>query len=410
MRQTACTVFDCSNPDAPRPVAGFALDANGDGRLGYGKHYVAHPDALSLDPVHLPLQTDLHTVRRRRDGSFGVLSDAGPNAWGVRLTASINRQYGRPQPETPVDWFIHCWHFGSGCLGFSEHHSVLPVPGNRPEPLSRLDERQTHAIEALTGDPDSELDEEALRLFFPGASLGGVRPKTVVLHEGREAIVKFSRLDDRFDVPTVEYATLRLAHQAGIDVPHFELVTLGSRSLLLLTRFDRTDDGRRLHYLSANSLIDIDQVDPGLLRSRYSYAGIAEALRPLDDYAVQDAHALYRRMVFNILIGNVDDHMRNHALLRDTRGRYRLSPAFDLLPHLDAAYLPQSIGVGDHGAASTTINALSQSRRFLLTPVEARTIIEEVRSCVAGWRTLFAECGVSRTDLQLLGTCIDAGR
>ncbi|MBW9331953.1 HipA domain-containing protein [Herbaspirillum sp. RU 5E] len=410
MRQTACTVFDCSNPDAPRPVAGFALDTNGDGKLGYGKHYVTRPDAFALDPVHLPLQTDLHAVRRRRDGSFGVLSDAGPNAWGVRLTSSINRQYGRPQPETPVDWFVHCWQFGSGCLGFSEHHSVLPIPGNPPEPLSRLDERQAQAIEALTADADSELDEEALRLFFPGASLGGVRPKTVVLHEGRETIAKFSRLDDRFDVPTVEYATLRLAHLAGIDVPDFELVMLGSRSLLLLARFDRTDDGRRLHYLSANSLIDIDEVGAEHYRTRYSYAGIAEALRPLDDHAAQDAPELFRRMVFNIFIGNVDDHMRNHALLRDASGRYRLSPAFDLLPHLDAAYLPQSIGVGAHGAASTTANALSQCHRFLLKPPEAQKIIEEVRATVAGWRSLFAQCGVSRTDLHLLESCIDPGR
>jgi serine/threonine-protein kinase HipA len=115
-------------------------------------------------------------------------------------------------------------------------------------------------------------------------------------------------------------------------------------------------------------------------------------------------------MVFNIFIGNVDDHMRNHALLRDASGRYRLSPAFDLLPHLDAAYLPQSIGVGADGAASTTANALSQCHRFLLKPPEAQKIIEEVRATVAGWRSLFAQCGVSRTDLHLLESCIDPGR
>lgn len=405
MRQTSCTVFDCRQPDTPRPVASFALDAEGHGLLGYGKRYVLQADAFALDPVHLPLGVLPQAVRRRRDGSFGVLSDAGPNAWGVRLTSSINRKYGREQPVTPVDWFVHCWQFGSGCLGFSAHHSIAPQSTAVPQPLASLDARQAHAIEALSGDPDADFDDEAARLFFPGASLGGVRPKTVVMHEGQETIAKFSRLDDRFDVPAVEYATLRLAHACGIEVPDFELVTLGRHSVLLVARFDRTPAGRRLHYLSANSLIDIDQVEPELYRSRYSYAGIAEALRPLDDQVQADSHALFRRMVFNILVGNVDDHMRNHALLMGDDGRYRLSPAFDLLPHLDAAYLPQSIGVGADGAASTLSNALSQCRRFLLKQSEASQIIDEVRSVLSGWQQVFAESGVTRTDIRMLRSC-----
>ncbi len=405
MHQTACTVFDCSDPAAPRPVAGFALDADGNGLLGYGKRYVLQEDAFALDPLHLPLDIAPQAVRRRRDGSFGVLSDAGPNTWGVRLTSSINRKFGRAQPVTPVDWFVHCWQFGSGCLGFSPHHSIPPQAGPGPQPLSRLDARQALAIETLTGDADADLDEEAARLFFPGASLGGVRPKTVVLHEGREYIAKFSRLDDRFDVPSVEYATLRLAHAAGIDVPDFELVTLGRHSVLLVARFDRTEDGQRIHYLSANSLIDIDQVEPEHYRSRYSYAGIAEALRPLDDQAQADSHALFRRMVFNILVGNVDDHMRNHALLMGQDGRYHLSPAFDLLPHLDAAYLPQSIGVGSDGAASTLSNAMSQCRRFLLREGEARQIIDQVRAALSTWEQVFAESGVTRTGIRMLRPC-----
>lgn len=402
---TSCAIFDCSRPTQPRPVASFALDEAGDGHLGYGRHYVNDRDAFALDPVHLPLISDRQLVRRRRDGSFGVLSDAGPNAWGVRLTSSINRKHNLPQPATPVEWFIKSWHFGSGCLGFSAHHTITPQQGVVAAPLADLQARQVRAIEALSTDADAPLDEEAIRLFFPGGSLGGVRPKTVVMHEGMEYIAKFSRLDDRFDVPAAEYATLRLAHAAGIDLPDFELVTIGGRSVLLVARFDRAADGGRIHYLSANTLLDIDQVSADQYRTSYSYAGIAEALRPLDAQVQADSHELFRRMVLNILVGNVDDHLRNHALLRQADGRYRLSPAFDIVPHLDAAVLPQSIGVGADGAASTLENALSQCGRFLLRDVEARAIIEQVRSAVSPWRKVFRESGVTATDIQTLSSC-----
>jgi serine/threonine-protein kinase HipA len=405
MRQTTCAVFDCSDPGSPRPMASFGLDDAGDGLLGYGKRYIGEPGAFALDPVHLPMGDDLLPVRRRRDGSYGVLSDAGPNAWGVKLTSSINRKHGLPQPVTPVDWFIKSWHFGSGCLGFSQHHSVMPEPSIAAEPLSRLAERQVKAIEALSGDADAELDDEAIRLFFPGGSLGGVRPKTVVMHEGIEHIAKFSRPDDKFDVPAAEYATLRLAHAAGVNVTGFELVTVGSCSVLLVARFDRTESGGRIHYLSANTLIDIDAVDPVQYRAGYSYAGIAEALRPIDDHARDDGQELFRRMVLNILVGNVDDHMRNHALIMQAGGRYRLSPAFDIVPHLESYHMPQSIGVGADGAAGTMKNALSQCRRFLLLEKEARSIIDEVRTQVARWREVFTEAGVSKRDMQILGNC-----
>ena len=405
MQQTSCAIFDCSDPSSPRPVASFGLDGAGDGHLGYGKFYIDELGAFALDPYHLPLTGAVQRVRRRRDGSFGVLSDAGPNAWGVKLTSSINRKLGLSQPVTPVDWFIASWHFGSGCLGFSPHHSVMPGKGIAAQALSKLNARIVKAIEALSADPDTELDEEAIRLVFPGSSLGGVRPKTVVMHDGMEHIAKFSRLDDKFDVPVAEYATLRLAHAAAVTVPDFELVSIEDRSVLLVARFDRTDTGGRIHYLSANTLIDIDEVTPEQYRSRYSYAGIAEALRSIDDHAQADSHQLYRRMVFNILVGNVDDHMRNHALLMEQGGRYRLSPAFDIVPHLDAPVLPQSIGVGADGAASTMKNALSQCGRFLLKDSEARDLIAQVKTAVSQWRKVFREAGASKTDIQTLSSC-----
>jgi serine/threonine-protein kinase HipA len=114
-------------------------------------------------------------------------------------------------------------------------------------------------------------------------------------------------------------------------------------------------------------------------------------------------------MIFNILIGNVDDHLRNHGfLMTDAPGQYRLSPAFDLLPHLDSSYMPQSIGVGALGAASTLTNALTQCERFFLEKSGAKQIISEVRDAVANWRAVFLDSGVSRTDIHQLAACFSA--
>lgn len=408
MNLNQCTVFDCSIPNNPVPIAAFALDSSGNGFLGYGMRYIERPDAFPLDPVNLPLSGTELFIPRHQDGSYGVLSDAGPNAWGIRLTSSICKKINAPQPVTPIDWLLLSWHYGSGCIGFSASKDVEPNPGVQPEPLERLNGRLLSVIENLSQKIDTDIDEEAVRLFAPGASLGGVRPKTVVMHEGIEHIAKFSRLDDAFNVPAAEYAAMRLAHQAGINVPAFELCHIAGRDVLLIERFDRDERGHRLHYISAKSLINIDQVSPEQYKTKFSYAGIAETMRLINDHAVKDSQELFRRMVLNILVGNVDDHMRNHAMVMKEPGKFVLSPAFDIVPHLQAMSFPQSIGVGAYGAASTMKNAISQCGRFFLSPAEAKNIIDEVREVTSHWRSVLRESGMSDTDIRILSTSFSA--
>jgi serine/threonine-protein kinase HipA len=222
-----------------------------------------------------------------------------------------------------------------------------------------------------------------------------------------EHIAKFSRPDDLFDVPAAEFATLMLAHKAGIAVPSFELVDIGDRSVLLVERFDRTRDGGRIHYLSAHSVLRPRPLSPDgrEYRSSFSYAAIAEALRPRNDSAQDDAHELFRRMVLNIMVGNVDDHLRNHAFLMARPGVFRLSPAFDLCPHLEAPMRGQQIGVGAYGTASTIENALSQCERFFLRREEARRIVAEVKSVASEWREVFADAGVGKAGRYRLAAC-----
>jgi serine/threonine-protein kinase HipA len=407
MAAGSCVVFSCMDPGNPVPVGRFALDGEGQGRFGYGLRYLQRDDAFELDPLHLPLVPAEIAVPRRSDDTFGVFSDAGPNTWGAQLALRLMREEGRPPPENAIDWFLHAGYYGSGCLGFSPDPQQAPRLGPAPASSRALRENMLHVLDAYIANPDARLDAATATLLFPGSSLGGIRPKTVVMHEGKEHIAKFSRPDDRFDVPAVEYATLRLAVGAGIDLPEFELLRVGNRSVLLVERFDRTEAGGRIHYISANSLLDPGPLsaDKREYKAAYSYAGIAEALRQVGQDPRRDARELFRRMVFNIMVGNVDDHLRNHALLMAAPGRYRLSPAFDILPHIEAPSWPQSIGVGAFGAASTVANAMSQCGRFLLAEDEAWDIVVQVRDAVSGWRRVFAESGVSQQDSYTLTHC-----
>lgn len=407
MAQTTMFIFDCSVPAAPIPVASFRLKANGDGRFGYGRRYLEREDAFSIDPRHLALQEKEHLLPRQPDGTYGVLSDAGPNAWGARLTTRLLRKENKPLPQNAVEWFLQSKHFGSGCLAFAARPDEPPHLGDIPSRSTDLSTRLLDALDRYVKDSDQDLDAETVNLLFPGSDLGGLRPKTIVMHDGVEHIAKFSRPDDLFDVPAAEYATLRLAHLAGITVPSFELVQVGTRSVLLVERFDRTGEGNRIHYLSAHSILRPRPLSPDQneYKSSFSYGAIAEALRPRNDAAPEDAHELFRRMVLNIMVGNVDDHLRNHALLMRAPGEFRLSPAFDICPHLQALNHPQYIGVGAYGPASTVENALSQCQRFFLSRNEALAIVKEVKDVASTWRSVFAQAGVGETDRYRLAAC-----
>ncbi|MYM22159.1 type II toxin-antitoxin system HipA family toxin [Duganella sp. FT135W] len=406
MTAESCIVFDCSHPDASIPIGHFEIDMHGDGRFGYGSQYLQTSHAFSLDPIHVPLQTPEIVVPRRGDGTYGIFSDAGPNAWGAQLTIKLLRESNSRAPQNLVEWFLSSSHHGSGCLGFSTDPSTPPQLNDDIQSSRALSGKALQEVEAYTDNPAMRIDAETAHLLSPGRSLGGARPKTVVMHDGTEHIAKFSRLNDLFDVPAAEYATLRLATKAGINVPSFELINIGKRSVLLIDRFDRVE-GSRIHYASAHSFLDPKPLSPHGREyvTSFSYAGIAEVLRLYGADARTDAHELYRRMVFNIMVGNVDDHLRNHAFLLHQHGQYRLSPAFDIVPHIDAANRPQSIGVGEFGPASTIVNALSQCGRFLLTQSEALEIISELKDVTSTWRDEFRYAGMARCDINALASC-----
>lgn len=402
----SCIAFDCSHPEAPVSLGRFGLDEYGNGRFEYGSRYLETPRAFSLDPIHLPLQAAKIPVPRRSDGTFGVFSDAGPNAWGVQLILKQMRDSNRRAPQNPIEWFLSSPNHGSGCLGFSTDHHTPPELKNDIQTSRALSARAVREIEGFAAGRAARFAAETEYLLSPGTCLGGARPKTVIIHDGTEHIAKFSRPDDLFDVPAAEFATLRLATRAGINTPSFELIKIADRSVLLVDRFDRLESNR-IHYVSAHSILDPKPLSPNGSEyvTSFSYGEIAALLRRYGEHAQADAHELFRRMVLNIMVGNVDDHLRNHAFLMLRPGQYRLSPVFDIVPHIEAASRPQSIGVGEFGPASTIANALSQCGRFLLLPHEAREIISEVKHVTSTWRDEFRDAGIAARDIHTLAGC-----
>jgi serine/threonine-protein kinase HipA len=286
-----------------------------------------------------------------------------------------------------------------GALGVStSERDYLP---RRLGPLPNL--ADTEAIfELVRKVLDNEPVPPALkRLISPGVTLGGARPKALLDIDGEQWVVKFAD-GDATDTPLVEHAAMTLAQQAKIRVAATLPIRLTHGHAVAIRRFDRSRGARR-HALSAN--VGLKAAGEAL-----GYPELAQLLRRRGvvsgDRNQRQMQELFRRMVFNILIDNTDDHEKNHALLVDDAEHYELSPAYDVLP-CGQALGYQQLRVGESEADSTLTNALSMCQQFGLKPAAAKRQIAIVAKAVARWREHFASVGVTRNDLELLGEQID---
>ena len=228
---------------------------------------------------------------------------------------------------------------------------------------------------------DEETYEDLQLIFAPGSSLGGARPKASVIDQhGRLAIAKFPKETDDYSMETWEEIALRLADQAGIATPRHELVDVAGKAVLLSQRFDR-NGAIRIPFLSAMAMMGARDGERG------SYPEMVDALAEHGAQGKKDAQALYRRVVFHVLISNVDDHLRNHGFLWRGKAGWSLSPAYDLNPtpfDLKARVLTTNIDL-DEGTCSLDLLEKA-SAYFALTLAQARSIIKEVATVTATWR------------------------
>lgn len=360
-------------------------------QFAYAKSWLSDPAAFAVDPIHLPLGDETRTARRM----WGCFEDATPDNWGRRVMLATHKQ----KPQNDIEWLLATRGAGAGCLLFSASRTALPTLQRVPD-FSELEQLLVMADEIDRGEIPEHLDESMVRLLAYGSSMGGARPKITVSHEGHEWIAKLTRRDDVFDQPRAEYASMQMAKAAGIDVPPVQLKVISGRPVLLVQRFDRSP-GMQHHYLSANSLIAPDRVRVGDVNSPVSYLKMCEVIMKVSGSAQQDMRDLFRRMVFNISIANTDDHLKNHGFLKMENGQYRLSPAFDLLPH-PGQTAEMALVVGKNGRDATFENALSACGRFGLSAAEGRAIIEEVCEVTSQSAKFFIEAGMKPLDVGIL--------
>lgn len=380
-----------ADPVAPQLVGTLTLVRALRGiSLRYAPAWLAQGFALSED---LPLR-DIEFLPER-DGIVGAVDDARPDRWGERVI----RYLDKPPRLSLLEYLFFAGDERFGALGVSLSESAYRPRWHGPLPtLGDVGELHELVRRVMNGEP---VPAEQKRLLAPG-TLGGARPKALLEIDGRQWVLKFGE-GDPFDAPLVEHASMTLAARAGIEVAATRAVPLAQGHAVAVQRFDR-NGARRLHALSAHvALRAAGEKEMGypelalLLRRRGTVAG---------GLCLEQMRDLFRRMVFNILIDNTDDHEKNHALLVDATGHYRLAPAFDVLPAAQALGY-QQMRVGLQANDSTLDNALSEARLFGLNRDQAVAEVRRVIAAVADWAAHFAACGVSAGDIELLAAAID---
>lgn len=369
----------------------------------YDTAWLNNPLRFALEPALTLGKGPHHTTADRQ--IFGAIGDSAPDRWGRVLIQREERRKAREEKRPPhtlleVDYLLGVGDIArQGALRFREHDTgPFLATGIQIPPLMQLPALMGAAIR-ISEDGGSDAD---LRLLLaPGSSLGGARPKaSVVDKDGQLAIAKFPQHGDLFPVSRWEAVALTLAQQAGIPTPEWRLERIADRDVLLLRRFDRYGD-RRIPFLSAMSLLAAGDNEP------HSYMEIADALRQYGAKADEDCAQLWRRVVFNIMISNTDDHLRNHGFLYETSG-WRLSPAYDLTPvptDIRPRILTTAIDEVD-GTASLNL-ALDVASHFGVKSDRARKILHEVGAAVAQWRKTATKFGLSPQQIDRMASAFE---
>ncbi|MGQ0834704.1 MAG: type II toxin-antitoxin system HipA family toxin [Gammaproteobacteria bacterium] len=371
------------------------------GRFVYGRRYRERPDAVPIDPIELKLSSRVYETVTL-NGVFGALRDAGPDYWGRRV---IERHAGVAQ-LSEIDYLLRSPDDRAGALAFGL---------NQEPPAPRRDFNQTLDLEKLQVIADAIVDDEERpadaisrqieELMLIATSMGGARPKAVVEGETGLWLAKFNRHDDRWNNARVEHAMLVLARHCGIASAESRITVVGGRDVLLVKRFDRrkTEQGYlRARMLSGLTLLRTE--DSHRARGRWSYILLAEDLRRISAQPRRDTAELFRRMCFNALISNSDDHPRNHAVIAHDQD-WRLSPAYDLTPTSPISLERRDLALicGDGGRYANAENLLSQHTRFLLERDAAQAIIDEMAARVKQtWYAVARAEGVSERDCELI--------
>jgi serine/threonine-protein kinase HipA len=363
------------------------------GQFRYTPEYLENPKAFPLDPLHLPLSVDIFDADRPRAGVHGVFEDSLPDDWGRRL---LVRRYKLGRKDQRIPQLLRLLgNQGLGALSYVEEgRPDLKTTG---VPLCHLQEL---ALLAEKFEQDGAVDDDELYLLFQaGSSPGGARPKALIKDESGAYLAKFASTRDQLDVVGLEAAAMELGRRAGIETADSRLLALGSRKCLLVKRFDINEAGGRNHLVSMQSLLKADG---------YYYAGyreMAEVIRHVSALPAQDLHKLYRQMVFNMMIGNTDDHLKNFIMLHNDEG-WGLSPAFDLVPNI-GFNREHVLRIGYDNRPPDLETLLQEAGHFgLKRRQQAQELVMEVHEAVLEWPAIFIANQVPAKDAESIGSDI----
>jgi serine/threonine-protein kinase HipA len=372
----------------------------------YDKTWVTNPAHFSLEPALKLGPGPFHTSSDKP--LFGAIGDSAPDRWGRVLMRRAERRRAERARQTPrtvteIDYLLTVDDEArQGALRFAEFEGgpfLAEYGPTRIPPLIALP-RLLSAAEHVLNDEDS--DEDLQLLLAPGSSLGGARPKASVRdRDGHLMIAKFPNMGDEVNTVLWEGVALTLAANAGIPVPEWRIEIIADKPVLLLRRFDR-DQGNRVPFLSAMSMLDAKDNEPR------SYMEFVDVLRQHGADPRADMQALWRRIVFSILISNTDDHLRNHGFVWAGPAGWKLSPAYDLNPvptDIRPRILSTAIDLDDSTASLRL--ALQVAGYFELDEPESQRIAGQVGAAVALWRKVAVNLSLTSPEIDRMASAFE---
>ena len=372
----------------------------------YDKTWIGSELRFPLEPL-LTMDTGVHHTQSGKP-LFGAIGDSAPDRWGRALMRRSERKNAEREQRTPrtlmeIDYLLLVDDgIRQGALRFraantseflSNTQSVIPPLVELPKLLS--------ASERVLNDTDS--DDDLRLLLAPGSSLGGARPKAAVIDLGGSlAIAKFPHHGDEYNIELWSCVALELAQKAGINVPLHRMTSVIDQQVLIVTRFDR-EGKTRIPFLSALSMIGAAD------NEMHSYLELVDAIRQHGAGVQEDLRELWRRIIFTILVSNVDDHLRNHGFLYDNaNGGWRLSPAYDLNPvPVDVKARVLSMMIDDRDNSASFDLAIEVGEYFGLEKSEMRLITKEVVNSVSSWHTEAKRLGISTEEVNRMATAFE---
>ena len=387
-------------PDETDPVVAGRLYAEGDTlRFNYGRSYLDRPNAISIYPPELPLQSGELALLPGLSMP-GCIRDGSPDAWGRRVIINhVSGSKERQADVTLLDELTYLLESGSdrtGALDFQLSPAEY-VPRN---PANATLEELLEAVERI--EKGLPLSPELDLAFRHGSSIGGARPKALIETEDKKYIAKFSSSSDLYNVVKAEFIAMRLGRLAGLDVASVELETAAGKDVLLVERFDREKKPggwTRRAMVSALTLFKLDE-----LMARYaSYEDFAEIIRLEFEKPNETLGELFGRLVFNILCGNTDDHARNHAAFWDGNN-FSLTPAYDICPQSRTGNeATQAMDIINGNRMSQISACLEAAHLFQLPEGKAAGIIENMKNTIhKHWDDICDAARLSGVDKALL--------